>query len=238
VAVSVPVTATVNLTVNGQALFIRMQTDNLIGTGTGTFTKSYYALVTDSGGNPVTTGLTVVFTLEPANIMSAANGTDGLSAGASSTQCEQVGQPACPGAYEKGQWQFDGLTNTWFKAEGGGFNYYTCLNEDLLFNGILEPGEDYNSNGKLDPGNVAGVNNSAVTDKTTGIAIANVTYPQGFATWSAVNLTATITVAGTEFISSVPFVLPIPPGETQAAESSPPPGLVSPFGTHPCIDPN
>lgn len=250
VAVTTPITASVNLTVNGQALFIRMQTDNLIVSGTGVYQKAYYALVTDSGGNPVT-GTTVVFTVEPANYMTgvaAGNipaGTDGVIGG-SLSQCEQLGDAACPGAYLKGQWVFCAAAASpyaacpqlsWYKIEGaGGVNYYNCLNEDVNFNGIYTPAEDYNGNGKLDPGNVAGVNDTDTTD-SNGIAVATVTYVKGFATWTAVTLTATITVAGTEFIQQIPFVLPILLADV-AQQSPPPPGQVSPFGVNPCISPD
>lgn len=245
VAVSSPISATVNLTVNGQSLFIRMQTDNLITSGTGIYTKSYYALVTDSAGNPVG-NTSVVFSLEPANCIGSVLCGDDV-VGNSVDQCTQLGNTACPGAYEKGQWVFCSALATpypacpaltWIKIEGaGGVNYYNCLNEDVNFNGILDPGEDYNGNGKLDPGNVAGVNGTGTTDATTGVATANVTYVKGFATWSAVTLTATITVSGTEYIQSIPFILPILAADI-GAQTPPPPGQVSPYGLQPCVDPN
>jgi hypothetical protein len=251
------ITATVNLTVNGQALFIRMQTDNVVQSlDSGTYTKAYYALVTDSAGNPVTP-VTVVFSLEPANCFGTVLCGDPVYGG-SVDQCTQLGQPACPGAYAKGQWLLcTGLnlpvpgcpSATWAKVEGAvingvTYNYYNCLNEDVNFNGILDPGEDYNHNGKLDPGNVAGVagggklatGTSDVTD-SFGIAIANVTYIKGYATWSAVQLTATITVSGTEFIQSIPFILPILANDIGSTNPSVP-GQVSPFGQQPCINPN
>jgi hypothetical protein len=251
VPVTTPVSATVNLTVSGQSLFIRMATDNQIASGTGSYTKSYYALVTDASGNPVGS-TTVVFSLEPANCMGATGTCGDDVAGGSLTQCEQLGDAACPGAYGKGQWVFcsavgtleNGTANAlcpnigWYKIAGAyGFAYYTCLNEDVNFNGILDPGEDYNGNHKLDPGNVAGVNNTGITDPTTGIATANVTYVKGFATWSSVNLTATITVTGTEFIQSIQFRLPIAASDV-ATLTPPPPGQSSPFGLGVCTSPN
>jgi Bacterial Ig-like domain (group 1) len=244
VPVTTPVSATVNLTVSGQSLFIRMQTDNIILPGAGFYTKSYYALVTDAAGNPVGS-TTVVFSLEPANCIGSVTCGDTVIGG-SLTQCEQLGNAACPGAYEKGQWVFCGAVGSpfplcpnigWYKIAGAlGITYYNCLNEDVNFNGILDPGEDYNGNHKLDPGNVAGVNNTGTTDPTTGIATANVTYVKGFASWSAVNLTATITVTGTEFIQSIQFILPISASDL-ASITPPPPGQVSPFGQGVCTSP-
>jgi hypothetical protein len=251
------ITANVDLTVNGQALFIRMQTDNLVQSfDAGTYTKAYYALVTDSAGNPVTP-VTVVFSLEPTNCIGTVLCGDSVLGG-SVDQCTQLGQPACPGAYAKGSWLLCTGLNTpapgcpgaiWAKIEGAvingvTYNYYNCLNEDVNFNGILDPGEDYNHNSKLDPGNVAGVagggkmatGTSDVTD-SFGIAVANVTYVKGYATWSAVKLTATITVSGTEFIQSIPFILPIEANDIASSNASVP-GQVSPFGQQLCINPN
>jgi hypothetical protein len=243
------ITATVNLTVNGQALFIRMQTDNLVVSGTGIYTKAWYSLVTDSAGNPPSNPVTVVFSLEPANIMDSSDTFDSPGP----TQCEQLGQPACPGAYSKGSWVLcTGLNTpwagcpsaTWAKIPASGVNYYSCLNEDVNFNGILDPGEDYNHNNKLDPGNVAGVagtnpapnGNTSNTD-ANGIAVANVNYIKAYATWSAVKLTATITVSGTEFIQSSSFVLPILASDIGSTQPSVP-GQNSPFGQQACINPN
>ncbi len=244
------VQAFVNLTVTGQALFIRMQTDNKILSATGIYTKQYFALVTDSGGNPVSPPVSVTFSVAPTNFMS---GTQGTAYGL--TQCEAPGPTGspCAGAYEKGQWvpctavdtpATGCLANQWQKVPEGvtlsGFiyHYYDCLNEDTNFNGILDAGEDYNGNSKLDPGNVASVNINSMTDATTGVATANVTYVQGFATWASVKLTATITVAGTEYIQSIPFVLPILAGDVGPGSTTGPPGTVSPFGIQVCNKPN
>jgi hypothetical protein len=245
-----PVTGTVqafvNLTVAGQSLFIRMQTDNQLAAGTGIYTKSYFALVTDSAGNPVsstTNPITVTFAVAPTNYMTGTSIPNGLQAndlvtGGGVTQCEPAGAP-CPGAYQKGQWIQ--LTSTWAKVAGAPTPqgtpaiYYDCLNEDTNFNGILDAGEDYNADGRLTPGNVASVNATAPTNPS-GIAQADVTYVKGFATWAAVNLTATITVSGTEYIQSIPFVLPILAGDI-ANVSIPPPGQISPFGLNVCNNP-
>jgi hypothetical protein len=255
VAVTSPINATVDLTVNGQSLFIRMQTDNQIQSGVGIYTKAYYALVTDAAGNPIPNA-NVVLTLEPTNCIGSVLCGDSV-AGGSIDQCTQLGNAACPGAYEKGQWVFCSAiatpfaacpAQTWAKIEVPGVNdYYNCLNEDLNFNGILDPGEDYNHNGKLDPGNIASVVGAAPTvppipgatpTDANGIAIANVNYVKGYATWSAVLLTATITVAGTEYIQSSAFILPIAGADVGTSPSPPPPGAVSPFGLLPCVQPD
>ena len=232
VAVIGVVTASVFMTVRNQSLFIRMATDNLLASGTGTYTKTYYALVTDAASNPVT-GTTVVFTLKPGNNM------EQLAA----TICAGL---TCPGAYQKGQYYLCASATVgpvgtppgcpgigWFKLPLQPSNYYTCLNEDVNFNGILDAGEDFNSNGKLDPGNVAGVNPTDVTD-AQGFAKANVSYAKDFATWASVIVTATITVAGTEFTQSIEFDLPAATAD-YTNTSQVPPGRLSPFGyINPC----
>lgn len=69
VAVSPPVApANVALTVGGSALFVRLGTDNTIGTSATTpvaYTKTYLAIVTDSAGNPAPVGTSVRFALRP-----------------------------------------------------------------------------------------------------------------------------------------------------------------------------
>lgn len=48
-----PVSKSINLTVGGQGLFIRIGTDNSVGAVGGLYTKTYYALVTDAAGAAV-----------------------------------------------------------------------------------------------------------------------------------------------------------------------------------------
>jgi hypothetical protein len=224
-------TASVFLTTGGQSLFIRVETDNQVDTATaGVFTKKYYALVTDSGGNPVP-NTPVVFAVRPAQVIRDFAGV--ICNGAS-----------CPGAFQKGRYYVCDVAGNlggncpaigWFKLPGL-TPLYDCLNEDVNFNGILDPGEDTDTNGGLTPGNVASVNATYVTN-ATGIAIASVLYPRGYATWASVTLTATTTVAGTEFKQTIDFDLP---GASSDYSNVlvPPPGLRSPFGESTCNVPN
>lgn len=119
-----------------------------------------------------------------------------------------------------------------------------CLDEDLLLgagngfrNGILDPGEDFNGTTRLEAGNIASVPSPIVTN-SEGIAEFNVTYPQEYAYWAKVELTATATVAGTESSRSVSFILPGSADDFEDATSNPP-GFVSPFGeeNYGCPDP-
>jgi hypothetical protein len=107
-----------------------------------------------------------------------------------------------------------------------------CQNEDSNLNGILDFGEDANGDGKLTPGNVASVPINVVTD-TNGTFEFGITYPQQFASWVHVRLTATATVSGTESLDFQDFWLPVAQPDI-ANENVAPPGYVSPFGEGVC----
>jgi hypothetical protein len=110
-----------------------------------------------------------------------------------------------------------------------------CPDEDVNHNGVLDPGEDLNGNSKIEAGNIltvvpdVGTANTATTDKN-GFALFWVYYPQAYAYWLEVTLTAKLTVQGTEFSETTVFV---PDGSTTdfTSQSATPPGLVSPFGS-------
>jgi hypothetical protein len=121
---------TVNLTVAGQSLFIRLSTDNKVASTSPNFTKLFSALVTDAAGNPVTNAR-VQFEIKPA-------------------------QPPVR-AYGKGAYFVKGAR--WEKGyEALCFNEDLNLNgvldalisEDLNYNGKLDPDEDINNNGFID----------------------------------------------------------------------------------------
>jgi hypothetical protein len=80
------------------------------------------------------------------------------------------------------------------------------------------------------PGDVAAVSQSPVATATGGSATINLTYPQNYATWVAVSLTATAIVQGTQNSTTTTFWLP---GlDTDFTEQTPPPPFaISPFGT-------
>ncbi len=65
VALGAPVTGNTTLTVAGQALLVRLGTDNLVGGVAPVNTRIYIATVTDAAGNPVV-GQSVRFALRPA----------------------------------------------------------------------------------------------------------------------------------------------------------------------------
>jgi len=127
-----------------------------------------------------------------------------------------------PSRYRKGFYTFfDPLWNPTVNV--------TCANEDLDFNGILNPGEDINGNGRLDPGGVAGVNASATTD-ANGFAIATINYAKDFAFWAEVVLEARAgAVVGDDPPNTVTFFLPGLSTDYDE-EAINPPGQPSPFG--------
>jgi hypothetical protein len=204
----------VKLTVAQQNLFVRIGTDNLVGTATGSpnYTKQYSAFVTDAAGNPVPNA-TVQFTIRPRQDV-AIDPT--LSAAQIMTRSDG------DYAYFKGTYVWNGtLWQPQYAA--------SCYNEDLNFNGILDGGEDFNGTNALDPGNPFSVN-SDVTTNGSGFAVATITYPKDRANWTAVTLKATALVSGTEATATASFTLPVASSDVNVQNVSPP-GFFSPYGT-------
>jgi hypothetical protein len=112
-----------------------------------------------------------------------------------------------------------------------------CADEDVNRNGQLDPGEDFNSSGRIEAGNIALVSPSNATTDTNGRVIVTVSYPQEFAYYLTVELSASTTVQGTEFVRTSRFLLQ-GTAEDFNTVSRAPPGPVSPFGTATsCSDP-
>jgi hypothetical protein len=218
-AVSAPA---VKLTVAQQNLFVRIGTDNLVGTepGTPNYTKQYSAFVTDAAGNPIPNA-TVQFSIRPRQDVEI-----------DSTQDIQtiMNRPDKDYAYFKGYYVFG--SSGWVAvrgdyAGGPGGAPVGCHNEDLNFNGILDPwvgaahGEDWNNNGVLDPGNAFSVNSNLTTDPS-GSAVATITYPKDRANWTAVTLKATALVYGTEATATASFTLPVASDDVKDITKAPP----------------
>jgi hypothetical protein len=110
-----------------------------------------------------------------------------------------------------------------------------CVDEDVNRNGVLDPGEDFNSSGRIEAGNIAAVTGSATTD-ATGQATVRVTYPQAYAQWVYVQLSASATVQGTEYVRTTNFNLPGLADDFNNPQVSPP-GPDSPFGVQACTSP-
>ena len=119
--------------------------------------------------------------------------------------------------------------NFWVTPFGRYLQHITakCENEDLNRDGVLDTGEDFNSNYTLEPRNVASAPSIVTTDEF-GFAKFYVEYSKQFAWWVNVTLTATAGVAGTESLDAVNFWLPALIDDVTNEDS--PPSYVSPFG--------
>lgn len=105
-----------------------------------------------------------------------------------------------------------------------------CLEEDVNRNGQLDVGEDLNSSTRIEAGNIALVSPASATTDNTGLALVNVTYPQEYAYYVDVQLSANATVQGTEYVRTSSFALPGSSTDFNSTTVAPP-GPVSPFGT-------
>ena len=95
-----------------------------------------------------------------------------------------------------------------------------CIDEDILTgnpssdrNGVLDPGEDNNSNGEIEAGNIATAvdqasGGSTLTTDVNGFGIIDVYYPQEYAYYLEVTLEARAGVQGSESAESTTFVVP------------------------------
>jgi hypothetical protein len=113
----------------------------------------------------------------------------------------------------------------------------TCADEDSNRNFVLDPGEDFNGDTFLTVGPIASVTGSVTTD-SKGQATVDVIYPQDWAYYLRVRLSAKTTVQGTEFARSVDFTLDGSATDFNDPKIAPP-GTQSPAGIAAvCTDPN
>ncbi|MBK9443544.1 MAG: hypothetical protein IPN53_20520 [Comamonadaceae bacterium] len=97
-------------------------------------------------------------------------------------------------------------------------------------NGILNTGEDFNSDGRLTPGNVAVAAPGGVTTDVNGRAKFAIQYGEQFAPWATVEIEARAVVSGTESKRTISYPLQgSAPDFTSASVA--PAGTTSPFGT-------
>jgi Bacterial Ig-like domain (group 1) len=205
------------LTVSQSALFIALGTGNVISNiDPQTYKKDWVVYVTDANGVAVPN---ITLTIK-----------------------------VLPVFYRKGTLVF---------VQGGGWTYannvVTCANEDdgagvtsNAYNGILDPGEDFNGNGVLEPGNVISVTTStSAAAASTGIlrtdasgrGTVSLIYAESYAPWVQVKLRAEAVVTGTESSKEAIFFVS-GAAEDFSNATIPPAGVVSPFGTNACSVPN
>lgn len=115
-----------------------------------------------------------------------------------------------------------------------------CADEDANRNGILDDdlNEDFNGNRRLDAGNIALVSPSSIHTNADGFALVYVSYPQEYAYYLIVDLSASASVQGTEYVRTNRFMLPGSSEDFGDLQASPP-GPFSPFGiANSCLNPN
>jgi len=107
---------------------------------------------------------------------------------------------------------------------------FRCLNEDINRNGILDPGEDLNNNKQLDPGNVITVDKLNLKTGSNGYADFNMVYAIQYAFWVTAEITARLTVAGSESRDVLSVRTNCEAGDATARVCP----QENPFGTGPC----
>lgn len=132
-----------------------------------------------------------------------------------------------------------GWTTTYSVSGGPGtdpLDTRACLDEDTNRNGVLDvppvvvTSEDFNTSGRLEAGNIATVSPTTISTDQSGFALVTVTYPQEYAYYLTVSLSASTTVQGTEYVRTSQFMLPGSSADFNSATIIPP-GPNSPFGT-------
>lgn len=212
------------LTVVSNAVSVSIGTDELIGLGTGTYTKDFVVMVVDSAGNAkadvvITPSLDLTGYYKGfyqfAGRWNLVNTLDDqqnyrwdLATTAWVTDAVPTQQPLCPGE------DFDR-------------NSSLLLGEDLNGNGALDPRKSDVSVRVISAGNKTGAN---------GTAIIRLEYPRNYATWVDFRITVQATgVSGTEgravYVGTRYGVGNLPaPGTVFADENVAPAFVVSPYG--------
>lgn len=128
--------------------------------------------------------------------------------------------------YWKGELSFDG--DKWYPS-----TYVECPSEDINNNGALNEGEDFNNSGFLEPSNSTTITSSGITDES-GQLIVTITYPQSHAWWEMIEITAQVSVDGTEYLEKLDMVLPVLNADVTGETS--PPNKYSPYGIGECSE--
>lgn len=119
----------------------------------------------------------------------------------------------------------------WTYNTAGTLGAYTaCVNEDLNQNGVLDAGEDTNTNGQLTPGNPVVIAPGTVTTDAQGRATFALEYGEQYVPWLTANIVARASVGGTESRSVLVHALTGLSSDF-SSETVSPAGVVSPFGT-------
>jgi|GEM_PF-1295359 len=196
------------LTVGGKAVRIVFGHDELISESSPFYEKTFGVIVTDNAGNPVA-GKQIDFTVTPTHYLKG----------------------YLVYYEEAAQWGLPYVTD----ASG---NYVEvvdqCVSEDIDKDGSLDSNEDYNGNGNLEPTNATTIIGNSVTD-ASGQATVKISYLQNHAWWGRIELTAQVTVDGTEYIQKINMKLPVLASDVK--QESSPPNVRSPYGVGSCMLP-
>ncbi|MGQ0711504.1 MAG: Ig-like domain-containing protein [Rhodoferax sp.] len=128
-------------------------------------------------------------------------------------------------SYDKGTLSWNATAGAWTVAASAS----GCPNEDANKNGILDSGEDLNGDNKLWPGAPASLQSGSVTTDSNGLATVYVLFGKNYARWVRVDLTATVSVTGSESSRIYSFTLPILEDD-RTKETPPPASEISPLG--------
>lgn len=194
------------LTVGGKAVRIVFGHDELLAENNPFYEKTFGVIVTDNAGNPVE-GKQIDFTVRPTHYIKGYLVYSEVAA----------------------QWGFpyavDAVSGDLVKLA------HECVSEDTDKNGSLGSNEDYNGNGKLEPTNSTTIIGNSVTD-ASGQATVKISYPQNHAWWEIVELTAQVTVDGTEYIQKINMTLHAL--NSDMAQEGAPANRYSPYGIGDC----
>ena len=198
-----------SLTVGGKAVRIVFGHDELIEENSPFYEKTFGVIVTDNAGNPVA-GKKIDFTV--------------ISTHYYKGYLEY---------YESaGQWSFamlrDSSGNPILDTSGNVIHLRKmCISEDADKDGSLDRTEDTNNNGKLEPTNSTTIIGNSVTNEF-GQATVKISYPQNHAWWEIVQLTAQVTVDGTDYIQKIDMALHALNSDVK--QEGDPPNKYSPYG--------
>jgi hypothetical protein len=106
----------------------------------------------------------------------------------------------------------------------------SCANEDINFDGILQPAEDFNGSGRLEPGLPAVIAPGIVTTDSLGFGKFTVRFGKNFARWTRLQVKARSLVGGTESSASVVYDLEMVIDDAKSEGT--PANVNSPFGTN------
>ncbi|NNF16229.1 MAG: Ig-like domain-containing protein [Gammaproteobacteria bacterium] len=119
--------------------------------------------------------------------------------------------------YIKGFWCPDNINDLWYVVVAE-----RCDDEDVNRNGILDPGEDINSNLRIEAGNIATITPGSFTSDDNGFGFIDLYYPQEYGGFLEVEMQARASVQGTEFSEKSVFLVSVIADDVNSLDKSPP----------------